>query len=77
MAIDPNLFPIENLVLERLYSNLVESEDTVVLLKDMLVQDIPQEERDKYVARLAEEEDKVVLLKELIKRKRRAEMEKI
>lgn len=82
MAIDPSLFPLEDLVLDRLFANLIESEDTVRLLEGIISTDKPQgtlplEERSRYDARMAEEMDKVDLLKKLIKLKRQAEMEKI
>jgi adenosine deaminase len=73
MGINPDLFPVEDLVLDRLYANQIESEDTVELVRGVLTQDdLHEEERARYEARLAEEEDKVDLLKELISRKRLA-----
>jgi len=77
MAINADLFPVEDLVLDRLYANLIESEDTVSLLLGLVVgDDWDENETARYEARLAEEQDKVILLKELINRKRQAEMEK-
>jgi hypothetical protein len=72
MAIDPDLFPVENLDLDRLYANLIETESTIETAEAMLTQDIPEEERSQWLARLASDKDMVVLLKELIKRKRLA-----
>jgi len=80
MAINADIFPLEDLVLDRLYANLVESEDTVRLLETLVGpgrSDWTQEELNQYEARLAEEQDKVELLRELISRKRKAEMENV
>ena len=73
MAIDPELFPVENLDLDRLYANLVESESTVETCESMLTQELHPDERSQWAARLASEKDMVELLKELIKRKRLAD----
>ena len=80
MAIDASIFPLEDLVLDRLYANLVESEDTVQLLETLVGSsrsDWTAEQLSQYEARLGEEEDKVELLKKLISLKRQEEMEKL
>lgn len=76
MTVNPDIFPVEDLVLDRLYANLVESEKTVELTELMLRNDLVPEERAHYEARLAEEQAQIPLLRELIERRRTYELEK-
>lgn len=73
MSVNPDIFPVEELVLERLYANLVESKETIELAELMLRNELEPEERAHYETRLKEEQEMVPLLNELISRRRRYE----
>jgi ABC-type hemin transport system ATPase subunit len=78
MAIDPTIFNVDDLDLDRLASNLVESTEAIELVELALRQsDIDPVERAKYQARLGEEQDQVDLLRKLIVIKRDATKETI
>ena len=73
MAIDASLFRVEDLDLDRLYANKVESDKTIDLLKTVLANPegtYSPEEIAQFEARLAAEQDTIVLVGDLIERRR-------
>lgn len=73
--VDPDIFPVEHLVLDRLYANLVECQSSIELCELMLLNDLDPIERTHYETRLDNDRDQEVLLRQLIERKRASETE--